>query len=123
MSNELSLFGGNEHSGALSPMFTPTTTRRIRHDMEQVQAQGHIALARVAVGLKVRQAELEAKAVLRAAEEHAHHFVASATLSNTAALVAQAKAHAKTAPEGAALYEAVASGYAQAAIQRMSKGL
>lgn len=123
MSNELSLLGGNEHSGALAPIFTPATTRRIRNDMEQVQAQGHIALARVAVGLKVRQAELEAKAVLRAAEEHAQHFVASAVLSNTAALVAQTKAHAKAVPEGAALLEAVATGYAQAAIQRMSKGL
>lgn len=123
MSNELSLFGGTQQSGALTPMFSPATTRRVRQEMEQVQAQGHVALARVAVGLKVRQAELEAKAVLRAAEEHAHHFVASAILSNTAAMVAQAKAHARAVPEGAALLEAVATGYAQAAVQRMSKGL
>lgn len=123
MANELSLFGGNGDSGALAPMFSPAMSRKVQRDVEQVQAQQQVALARVAASLHIQQAELAAKAALRAAEEHAHHFIASATLSNTAAMVAQTKSHAKTVPEGAGLYEAVATSYAQAAIQRMSKGL
>lgn len=123
MSQEVSLFGNTNSSGALTPLFTSQTTRQVRREVEQAQARGQVALANVAVRHQVAQAELTSRAALRAAEEHAQSYLTATALSNTAALVAQAKAHAKTAPEGAHLYEAIVTGYAQGTIQRLQKGL
>lgn len=122
MSNEISLFG-NSGSGVLAPALSPQTTRQVRRDVEQVQARGQVALANVAMRHQVQQAELASQTALRAAEEHAQSYLTATALSNTAALVAQAKSHAKTAPEGAHLYEAILTGYAQGAVQRLQKGL
>ena len=122
MSNEVSLFG-EQGSGSLGPLFSPPTTRQVRREVEQVQARGQVALAGVAMRHQLRQAELASQATLRAAEEHAQSYLAATALSNTAALVAQAKSYAKTSPEGAHLYEAIVTGYAQGAIQRSQRGL
>lgn len=122
MSNEISLFG-EQRSGALGPLLSPQTTRQVRRDVEQVQARGQVALVNVAMRHQVQQAELASQAALRAAEEHAQSYLTATALSNTAALVAQAKSHARTAPEGAHLYEAILTGYAQGAVQRLQKGL
>lgn len=124
MSGELSLFGGGD--GALSPMhqnLSPSTSRAVRRDVEQVAARGQVALANVAMRHQVRQAELAAQTALRAAEEHAQSYLTATALSNTAALVSQAKSHAKTTPEGAPFYEAIVSGYVQGTIRRLNNGL
>lgn len=122
MSQEVSLFG-NPTSGALGPVFSTQTSRQVRREVEQAQTRGQVALANIAVRHQIAEAELASKATLRAAEEHAQSYLTATALCNTATLVAQAKAHAKTAPEGAHLYEAIVTAYAQGAIQRLQKGL
>ncbi len=123
MTADLSLFGGNTDSGALAPLFSQSTSRQVRREVEQAHAQQQVSLARVALRHQVQQAELAASTALRAAEEHATSYLHASALSNTAALVAQAKSHAKTTPEGAALFEALVTGYVQGAINRLNRGM
>lgn len=121
MANEISLFGGNT-GVAGTPSLSGALFRKHSRDLEQTQATANLRLAQIALGQQVQQAELAAKASLRAAEENAHSYLAATALSNTSALIAQAKSHAKTTPEGAALYEAIVNTYAQGAAQRLNRG-
>lgn len=64
-----------------------------------------------------------ANAEISAVREQAHAFLASQALTNVATLVSQAEAQMKVAPSGAQFYEAIITGYALGAGQRMARGL
>ncbi|GAA3587301.1 hypothetical protein GCM10022198_08570 [Klugiella xanthotipulae] len=123
MSNDISLFGGG---GALTPPAQPLSaavSRQLRRDLEQVQVGAHVAIAQVAARHQVQQAELASQTALRAAQEHAQSYLTATALSNTAALVSQAKSHAKVTPEAGPFLEAIVTGYVQGTVQRLNKGL
>lgn len=68
--------------------------------------------------------EVEAVAAhteIAAVREQAHAFLASQALTNVATLVTQAEAHMKIAPGGAQFYEAIITGYALGAGQRIGR--
>ena len=75
--------------------------RRMKQEMEGVAASIEIAAIR----------------------EQGHAFLASQALTNVATLVTQAEAHMKIAPGGAQFYEALTTGYALGAGQRLGRGL
>ncbi|MBN9156924.1 hypothetical protein [Microbacterium sp.] len=98
MSEIVPLFGthqtqsGQRVSGGLA--------RRMRQEMEGVAASIEIAAVR----------------------EQGQAFLAAQAMTNVATLVTQAEAHMKIAPGGAQFYEALITGYAIGAGQRIGRG-
>ncbi len=93
----LSLFGGaSTQSGG---QVSGGLARQMRRDVEQVAARTEIA----------------------AVTEQAQAFLVSQAMTNVATLVTQAEAHMRVAPAGAPYYEALITGYALSAGQRISR--
>lgn len=71
-----------------------------------------------------REAEVVAANVeLNALRDNGMAFLAANAMTNVSTLVQLAEAHMKVAPAGAQFYEAIITGYAIGAGQRIAKGL
>lgn len=93
------LFGG--HTTQQGQKISGGLVRQTKREIEQTAAAAEIAAVR----------------------EQAHAFLASQAMTNVATLVTQAEAQMKVAPAGAQFYEAIITGYALGAGQRIARGL
>ena len=91
-------------------LFSPQRTR-----MGVVLGSGQARVARREIEQVAAEAEVAAQA------EQARAFLTSQVLTNTATLVTQAEAQTKVAPGGAQFYEAIITGYALGAGQRIGQ--
>lgn len=62
-----------------------------------------------------------ARTEIAAVQEQAHAFLAAQAMSNVSTLVVQAETHMKLNPAGAQFYEALITGYAIGAGQRIAR--
>lgn len=91
-------------------LFSPQRTR-----MGVVLGNGQARVTRREIEQVVAQAEVAAQA------EQARAFLTSQVLTNIATLVTQAEAQTRIAPGGAQFYEAIITGYALGAGQRIGQ--
>ena len=91
-------------------LFSPQRTR-----MGVVLGNGQARVTRREIEQVVAQAEVAAQA------EQARAFLTSQVLTNIATLVTQAEARTRIAPGGAQFYEAIITGYALGAGQRIGQ--
>lgn len=82
--------------------------------------QGKVLSTGIARAAKREVEQVAARAEIAAVTEQAHAFLASQAMTNTATLVIQAEAQMKIAPGGAQFYEAIITGYALGAGQRIA---
>lgn len=94
--SQMTLF--SPHRTREGQLLSPGLSRGTRRDLEQVAARTEIATQ----------------------IEQAHAFLTSQVLTNIATLVVQAEAHTRIAPAGAQFYEAIITGYALGAGQRLN---
>ena len=91
-------------------LFSPQRTR-----MGVVLGNGHARVTRREIEQVAAQAEVASQA------EQARAFLTSQVLTNIATLVTQAEAQTRIAPGGAQFYEAIITGYALGAGQRIGQ--
>ena len=91
-------------------LFSPQRTR-----MGVVLGNGQARVTRREIEQDAAQAEVAAQA------EQARAFLTSQVLTNIATLVTQAEAQTRIAPGGAQFYEAIITGYALGAGQRIGQ--
>ena len=91
-------------------LFSPQRTR-----MGMVLGNGQARVTRREIEQVTAQAEVAAQA------EQARAFLTSQVLTNIATLVTQAEAQTRIAPGGAQFYEAIITGYALGAGQRIGQ--
>ena len=91
-------------------LFSPQRTR-----MGVVLGNGQVRVTRREIEQVAAQAEVVAQA------EQAQAFLTSQVLTNIATLVTQAEAQTRIAPGGAQFYEAIITGYALGAGQRIGQ--
>ena len=91
-------------------LFSPQRTR-----MGVVLGNGQARVTRREIEQAAAQAEVAAQA------EQARAFLTSQVLTNIATLVTQAEAQTRIAPGGAQFYEAIITGYALGAGQRIGQ--
>lgn len=89
---------------------------------QQTQA-GQSVGGGIARRMRQEREVVAASVEIAAIREQGHAFLASQALTNVATLVTQAEAQMKIAPGGAQFYEALITGYAIGAGQRLGRGL